>query len=273
MTKMTENKQSTLRRIYEICLAGLTIEVGLLFIVQVWALFSMGDKAFSRTSVAEHFAPIAPFFYVWLAGVVGGAVIWELFPEQKRVTLPIISPTLTLKKLSTRLPGNSQSKLQTKRVVVAVACAIVAVVCTVVAVLYLTGDYAGKAQSGFFAEHNEAERLLRALPWFLGGVCALGFASFYQKQSVEKEIALVKAELVENAKKGVKAEKREQKPTFIENICDKIPLFKSKWFMIGLRAGLGVLAIVLIIVGILGGGMADVLEKAINICTQCIGLG
>ena len=43
--------------------------------------------------------------------------------------------------------------------------------------------------------------------------------------------------------------------------------------MIGVRAALGVLGLILIVVGINGGGMADVLEKAINICTQCIGLG
>ena len=258
-----------IRRIYEICLAGLTIEVGLLFIVQVWALFSLGEKAFSRASVAEHFTPIAPFFFLWLAGVVGGAVIWQIFPAQNPAVLPVIEPSVTLKKLSVRLGENYQSKHAKNRRIVAVACAIVAVACAIVATLYLTGNYAGKAQTGFFASHNEAERLLRAMPWIIGGLCALAFTSYYHAFSSQKEIVVVKAEIIENAKKGVKVEKRKQEPTFLE----KIPFMKSKWFMIGVRATLGVLAVVLIIVGILGGGMADVLEKAINICTQCIGLG
>ena len=32
-------------------------------------------------------------------------------------------------------------------------------------------------------------------------------------------------------------------------------------------------ALILIVVGIFDGGAADVLQKAINICTECIGLG
>ncbi len=262
-----------IRRIYEICLAGLTIETGLLFIVQVWALFSMGEKAFSRASVATHFAPIAPFFFLWLAGILGGAVLWQIFPAQKSAVLPVIEPSVTLKKLSARLGEDYQSKHGKKRLIVAVACAIVAVACAVVATLYLTGNYEAKAQTGFFASHNEAERLLRATPWIIGLLCALAFASYYQSFSAQKEIALVKAEIVENAKKGVKMAKTQQKPTLWDKICAKMPFLQSKWFMFGVRAGLGVLAIVLIVIGITNGGMADVLEKAINICTQCIGLG
>jgi hypothetical protein len=41
----------------------------------------------------------------------------------------------------------------------------------------------------------------------------------------------------------------------------------------GVRGVVAVLGIVFIIHGIFNGGMADVLKKAINICTQCIGLG
>ena len=40
-----------------------------------------------------------------------------------------------------------------------------------------------------------------------------------------------------------------------------------------LRAGLLVLALVLIISGILNGGLRDVFVKAANLCTECIGLG
>ncbi|MBE7080094.1 MAG: thioredoxin [Clostridiales bacterium] len=39
------------------------------------------------------------------------------------------------------------------------------------------------------------------------------------------------------------------------------------------RIVLAVCGAVLVVVGIFNGGMASILEKAINICTQCIGLG
>ena len=40
-----------------------------------------------------------------------------------------------------------------------------------------------------------------------------------------------------------------------------------------LRAGLYGLAALLVALGVLNGGLNDVLVKAINICTECIGLG
>ncbi|MDE7380374.1 MAG: thioredoxin [Clostridia bacterium] len=41
----------------------------------------------------------------------------------------------------------------------------------------------------------------------------------------------------------------------------------------GIRIALGVIALALIIWGILNGSMREVFIKAINICTECIGLG
>lgn len=40
-----------------------------------------------------------------------------------------------------------------------------------------------------------------------------------------------------------------------------------------LRAGLYAVAIVFIVLGVMNGGLQDVLVKAVNICTECIGLG
>ena len=42
---------------------------------------------------------------------------------------------------------------------------------------------------------------------------------------------------------------------------------------VALRAGLYALAALLLVLGALNGGLNDVLVKAINICTECIGLG
>ena len=46
-------------------------------------------------------------------------------------------------------------------------------------------------------------------------------------------------------------------------------LFRSR----GLRLALYAAAAVLIVLGVLNGGLRDVLVKAANICTECIGLG
>jgi hypothetical protein len=51
------------------------------------------------------------------------------------------------------------------------------------------------------------------------------------------------------------------------NICH------HKYFVLGCRIALGCLAVAFIIAGATNGGMHGVLVKAINICTECIGLG
>ena len=47
----------------------------------------------------------------------------------------------------------------------------------------------------------------------------------------------------------------------------------EKPITLGVRIAFVGCAIVFIIIGIYNGGMADVLNKAIKICTECIGLG
>ena len=49
---------------------------------------------------------------------------------------------------------------------------------------------------------------------------------------------------------------------------------KEKAFPVGgLRIALYAAAVVFIVLGVMNGGLYDVLVKAINICTECIGLG
>ncbi|MGN0817989.1 MAG: CD1871A family CXXC motif-containing protein, partial [Candidatus Coproplasma sp.] len=50
-------------------------------------------------------------------------------------------------------------------------------------------------------------------------------------------------------------------------------LIHGKKFELGVRIALGCIAITFISLGIWNDGMHGVLVKAINICTECIGLG
>ncbi|MBQ7913291.1 MAG: hypothetical protein IJ308_06100 [Clostridia bacterium] len=66
-------------------------------------------------------------------------------------------------------------------------------------------------------------------------------------------------------KKGVVNQKTRENDATVE---------KKKVLTVWIARGvLACAAVVLIVVGICNGGMMDVLQKAINICTQCIGLG
>ncbi len=78
--------------------------------------------------------------------------------------------------------------------------------------------------------------------------------------------------------------KEEEKKPVVKKAKAKKPLVKAKkekksrpkgrkTGLILVRVGIGVAAVALLAFGVYDGGMKDVLLKAINICTQCIGLG
>ena len=67
---------------------------------------------------------------------------------------------------------------------------------------------------------------------------------------------------------------KEEKVCFLKRIYNAISAFLQKPTVVLItRIALGVIGVVFVVFGIFNGGMADVLEKAVKICTQCIGLG
>ena len=95
------------------------------------------------------------------------------------------------------------------------------------------------------------QMLVHTIPWIIIAFGAMIVASVFCRRSMEREIALLKGV------SGNRAPEAAAKPSRV--------LF--------VRIALYALAITLIVLGINNGGMRDVLIKAINICTECIGLG
>ncbi len=69
-------------------------------------------------------------------------------------------------------------------------------------------------------------------------------------------------------KRGAASEKIS--PEGCRNMKEKLPRPKA---LRAVRAGILALGCVFIVLGVMNGGARDVLIKAINICTECIGLG
>ena len=93
--------------------------------------------------------------------------------------------------------------------------------------------------------------LAHIVPWITGAFAAVIAASIVCRRSMEREIQVLR---------GIPG--------------NKTPGAPSNTTHLGyVRSALYVLAVILIGMGIGNGGMRDVLIKAINICTECIGLG
>jgi hypothetical protein len=122
------------------------------------------------------------------------------------------------------------------------------VVCAVLSLIYLTNR---ENFTSWDLEMVMGQMLIHTLPWIIISFAAIIVASVCCRRSMEREIGLLKGV------SGSKAAEVAPKPSFVPYV----------------RIGLYAVAVVMIVLGINNGGMRDVLIKAINICTECIGLG
>lgn len=277
---MTENKGRTVRSVYGICLSVLTAVVGVLFIVQVWSIFRSAEQdPFTVERISAHFAQIAVPVWLWVAAVIGGGVLSYVFPEEEAKLKAYADVGKTLRRLKTRLPEDTEGMAEVNkenriRKTVWIVAAALCVISAVVALVYLFDlEYTATFNTEFYQSHPEAEKFVKIFPWLLASLCVCAGASVYEAYSVKKEIGQVKALIAESAKKGIKAAPKAEKPSLTDKLYAKFSFLRSEKFLLGVRIGLCAVGVVFVIVGIFNGGMKDVLTKAIEICTQCIGLG
>ena len=152
-----------------------------------------------------------------------------------------------MKKKLEELPEDARGEEKFRKKVMYGTAAAIAV-CAALSLVYLLN------QDNFTSWDLETvmgQMLIHTLPWIIAAFAAVIAASFVCRRSMEREIALLKGV------SGSKVVEVVAKPAYLPVV----------------RIILYALAVILIATGIGNGGMRDVLIKAINICTECIGLG
>ena len=133
----------------------------------------------------------------------------------------------------------------------AVVCVIVS--CVITVLIVLDNEIA-------VANKTVTKCALIALPLMLVSIGG-GIASAYVvDRSYEKSISAAKSIIAD--KSAVKAGKKEA--------CDTK---KSEKILLIVKLSIIVIGVALLVLGICGDGIKGTLEKAIRICTECIGLG
>ncbi len=276
---MKEKTCKSVRLSYGIIFGVFTVVVGALFIWQVLDLYLTGTAAgftgehpFSRERVVAALSKIDLFFWLWIAGIVVGFVLWEVFPVTDKPRK--ICPDLQLARLYKRMPSSAPEGMEAeynavtsaRKVVFALQCAAWALfaIAAVYGIVYLC------IPSNFPNENVTKEMLNMAkhiFPCVFAGLIVVCGAGIYQKFAVKR--------ILPDAQKLTKGRKPEQKQlTGLPAIMEKIKItLENKWVILGVRIAIAALAVAFIIWGALNGSARSVFIKAINICTECIGLG
>ncbi len=269
---MTEKTCKTVRLVYGILLGVMSVILGALFIWQTLDIYISGTAAdyegtyaFTRERVGAGLLKISPAFWIWVVMIIGGFVLWEVFPvAEKRKKADVRYSLYRLKK---RMPATVDGELKDSfayvkgeednlRILWLFAAAL-GVAGSVYAIVYLSNP-------AHFPKVDVTAEMLNMvkhiMPWVLAVFAVACAICVYEGQSAKRQL--------EHAKKLAAL----NKPA--EAVHGKIYyLLKHKYFLLGVRIAVGCLGAAFVIAGICNGSMRDVLIKAINICTECIGLG
>lgn len=268
---MSKNK---IKGISVLITSALLILLGILFIACTAHLyFTGGARPYSRERVGEYLSLLAIPSLVTLLSCVVSFVLALIYGEEKsEARADLTAPTL--KRLSERLsleecPENIRGGilLERKKRRLALLCSsiFIAVFCTVMAVFLL--NFKRFTLESYNADVIEAALIV--LPLAVGIIGVICVKYYFDGESKKRELLLVREGLSAGAKAVGDAEEENA------HKCKALAFLSAHGERVLLISRLAILALALVFVGvgILNGGMADVLGKAVRICTECIGLG
>ena len=221
------------------------------------SIYRLGDRPFSPETVAVAFSRISVPIYIVLALVAGSFLLQLCLPlaEKKTVTpfypmqLARLQARLDLDRVSDSFVKGRIRKLRSARRLHTAITGILLVICSGIFLSY------GLNPANFHQSeinHSMAMAMLLFFPCLavpFGYGC---FTAFYGLKLAKEEVALSRQVLKE---------------------AETQPAVKKEGWLLWLRLGLLCIGLGLLVYGFLTGGTADVLTKAINICTECVGLG
>lgn len=275
---MLESNSKKIRFWCEIALSVITVVLGIVFICVVADIYYSGKDSgviYSPEIVKARLIPLIAPLVLWLIVVVACFVLSVFFPnygKQKN----ILSNREKINNLKSKLPSSGNEEfIQAKKnyslfeiiryTLFGVASAL-SVASAIITIIYIANvsNFEGK-------EINVAILGLvkNCVPFILSSFFAFVVAIIY-------ETVTAKIELSHMTKMFVSGKENKHIDNLVEKSVKRLRTLSLKHdaqFVWCVRGAVLVVALVFFILGILNGGAEDVWSKAINICTECIGLG
>lgn len=280
---MQEKTCKTVRLCYGIALSLMTAVTGALFIWQTLDIYlSGGSRPFTREIVIERLNRIAPAFWIWVVMVAFGFIIWEVFAVScKRA--PLKDDCYALRRLKKRVPqkvgesGLASLKAVKRGELINLIVKLCAAALCLAGVAYGIAYLATSANFPKTDVNGEMLNMAAHLaPCVFAALLILCGVTLYLSISAKKQLPHVK-QIIASAKSDEKNGVEAIYVTGNTAVADLYGRWKAlsnhKYFILGVRIAIAVFAVTFIILGIVNGNMRAILIKAINICTECIGLG
>lgn len=254
---MSEKK---LRLIHTVCgcvISAALIVAAICLILSAHTIYKSGDAPFTPDSIGAEYAKIAVPLWVAIAAVALGIVLELAIPQKKKSLKASKDPFITLRILQKKLPTNiTNAKIKRERELrrlARIVCTLLCLASFVPAVLFLSWfDH--------FTVAHLSDIMLETVALLLIGIAVSGvlmlILSFIESGSAKREIEQTKIALSDSSSSASSSVDTNKKSA--------LPIVR--FALVGVSC-------VLIVIGIFTGDFIDVLQKAIRICIECIGLG
>ena len=267
-------KRDKIRFYYSVFLGVYTAVIGVLFLAEAADLYYSGVDAlqatqgmYSRAEVGARLGELLAPLILWVLAIVLGAVIFELFPaaqKRDRVRDDVKLYSRLRRRASEEKNPDIYAKIkQYERVRLGVRlfalafCLLSAAMC--IAYLATASHFTSLAE----LNQNILGMVANVLPWVGAALAVLILEAVFEAMFARKLLLSLKT-IVGSTDTPPKFEAQAERVS---------AFFNNKWTIFGIRLAVFVLAVTFIGLGIANGGAQSVLIKAINICTECIGLG
>lgn len=261
---MSDRIKKRVRFIYGIWLSVTLIVTGILLILSCVSIYKSGNRPFTVKNISEAFDKIKIVIYIALDAIAGGILLNLIFTEKRGKDKAGNNRKMTLARLEKKVDitlcdRETRDGILKEKKFRMISRIVLSVIC--VGIFVPTSVYALNFDNYSLEQYNAS--IIAICIWLIPcsfivmGLC-LAF-SFIEKASLDRHISLLKSA---NAS-GATLSKAEEKA-------------ENKWaraLMFGSRIAIFAIALFFIIEGVTNGGASDVFIKAVNICTECIGLG
>lgn len=263
---MSKLNSKRIHLLYGIITGAAAILAGICLIAACLDIYYTGvsegfPQIYTRQIVAESFAKIAIVVYTCLVLVLGGIILNLALPQETKKRKPEKNLPLILQRLQEKTDlsaceealRSAVADQQKQRKLLVWICAILL---GIGSVLFL-----GYACKGSNWGSNSTPSMVSAIYMMLGCL-AVPFAFtvctvFFCRKSMAAEIELMKQASQQAPRTAEKAPVKEANAKVTTII----------------RIGLIAAGVLLVILGACNEGTKDILTKAVNICTECVGLG
>ncbi|MBQ8797016.1 MAG: hypothetical protein IJZ56_02345 [Oscillospiraceae bacterium] len=241
-----------IHQVYSIALSVVTVIAGICLMAACVGIYNSGDRPYSPEAVKAAFSSIAIPVYICLVLVIGGFILDSFFPAPKAKNIPPKQYEALLEKQYCKNPALRNNRERSKRQLHNYIALGLLIIGSAVFLFYGTNgaNFDSTDITGSMIKAMYVLLPCMAVPFFYAV-----FAAYYAKKSIKRELEILKtAEAVTDTtpdapKKAVRC-----------------PLMAIRWTVLAV-------GVAILVFGFVTGGTSDVLTKAVNLCTECIGLG